>query len=133
MTRFTMPAGEYYIGDLCYVMEPEWEEFCALTINGNKVIDGAFTLKDGRSFLFFNTLYGDGVYSDNYGREYGVDAGLIGAILVDNISEEEKKELDLGHVVTFETPWEAMCIKTNGQMAFGNVVIDTGYEEDYND
>jgi hypothetical protein len=26
----TMPAGRYYIGDLCYVMHDEWDEACAL-------------------------------------------------------------------------------------------------------
>ena len=26
----TFPAGEYYIGDLCYVMHAEWGEVCNL-------------------------------------------------------------------------------------------------------
>ena len=26
----TFPAGEYYIGDLCYVMHAEWGEVCDL-------------------------------------------------------------------------------------------------------
>ena len=35
----TMPAGKYYIGDLCYVMsDKEWEEFCSLTIKDNKCL-----------------------------------------------------------------------------------------------
>ena len=43
----TMPAGKYYVGDLCYVMtDEEWEEFCGITINGNKCIDGEFQLSD---------------------------------------------------------------------------------------
>ena len=43
----SMPAGEYYIGDLCYVMtDEEWNEFCSITIDGMKCIDGEFQMKD---------------------------------------------------------------------------------------
>ena len=61
----SMPAGKYYIGDLCYVMsDAEWEEFCSITIDGHNVIDGEFQLKDGRRFATYGTAFGDGVYSD---------------------------------------------------------------------
>ena len=31
-----MQAGEYYVGDLCYVMtDEEWTQFCNITIQGN--------------------------------------------------------------------------------------------------
>ena len=51
----SMPAGTYYIGDLCYVMtDAEWEQFCKITINGNKVLDGEFEepIYDGVELLF---------------------------------------------------------------------------------
>ena len=44
-----MPAGKYYIGDLCYVMtDDEWREICAIIIKGNQCLDGEFELPDGR-------------------------------------------------------------------------------------
>ena len=46
-----MPAGKYYIGDLAYVMHGEWDEFCDLTIKGNSLSNGEFSLKDGRRLL----------------------------------------------------------------------------------
>ena len=50
----SMPAGKYYIGDLCYVMnDAEWDEFCSITIDGHNVIDGEFQMKDGRRFERF--------------------------------------------------------------------------------
>ena len=55
-----MPAGKYYIGDLCYVMHPEWDEFCRITISGNECLQGEFNLADGRRFATFTTAYGDG-------------------------------------------------------------------------
>ena len=75
-----MPAGKYYVGDLCYVMHPEWDEFCSITIKEHTCLDGEFNLKDGRRFATFGTKWGDGEYRDQFGNRYGVDAGLIGCI-----------------------------------------------------
>jgi hypothetical protein len=41
----TMPAGRYYIGDLCYVMHPEWSECCDLFFppgSSSRGVDGEF-------------------------------------------------------------------------------------------
>ena len=130
-----MNPGEYYIGDLCYVMHDKWEEFCDITINGDNVVDGEFTLKDGTRFATFTTKWGDGCYMDQEGREYSVDAGLIGCILVSDISAEEKKNIRDGHVVTFDYPF-APYKTESGVIRFLDVAIDTDpadddYEDDY--
>lgn len=130
-TEFSMSAGTYYIGDLCYVMHKEWDEFCGLTINENACLDGKFVLNDGREFVTFGTMYGDGVYSDNSGKPYGVDAGLIGAIKVEDISEEDKANIQCGNVVVFEDDWVAKT--ESGVLFFGDVVINTGDEEEDED
>lgn len=81
-----MRPGTYYVGDLCYVMHPQWKEVCDLMFatDGNGVLDGEFNLANGVRFSVQSTAYGDGVYYDTKGREYPVDAGLIGCIrLVD--------------------------------------------------
>ena len=135
----SMPAGEYYIGDLCYVMDDEeWNEFCSITIDGMKCIDGEFSLKDGRRFATYGTAYGDGVYHDQYGHSYAVDAGLIGCILTKDIKAEKYENLlDLGAVMTFdnsfvtsggrgEKDWE-------GVIQFGHVMIETSPSEEYYD
>jgi hypothetical protein len=81
-----MPEGIYYIGDLCYVMDDaEWLEVCDLTIQGSRVIDGEFQLKDGRRFAMYGTAYGDGTYYDQYGHSYSVDSGSIGCIRMADI------------------------------------------------
>lgn len=128
----TMPAGTYYIGDLCYVIA-EWDEFCDITIKGEECLDGEFEMSDGRRFATYGTAYGDGVYEDESGKEYSVDAGLIGCILVGDISKKIYGEMidgNLGHFHTFETPFQTFS--EDGKIYFGNVVIDTDpeYEED---
>ena len=130
-----MPAGRYYIGDLCYVMSDVWEEFCNITIKGNSVIDGEFTLPDGRRFATYSTMYGDGVYPANIGANLSVDAGLIGCILVSDITDPEATEARmkaLGAIVEFGTDFVTESDTYNtGIIQFGRVVIETGdLEED---
>jgi hypothetical protein len=136
MARFGLvdgefPAGEYYIGDLCYVMHPEWDEFCSLTIVGNIVLEGNFSLKDGRKFFFGCTAYGDGMYTDSCGRKYPVDAGLIGIISVNDITDTELKNLKSGNVVTFTKAFDVTA--ENGVFYFDDIFIDTSDDEDEDD
>jgi hypothetical protein len=134
-----MPAGKYYIGDLCYVMnDDEWTEFCSITIDGQKVIDGEFQFKDGRRFATYGTAYGDGVYHDQYGYSYSVDAGLIGCIRVEDIRAEKYENLlDLGSIINFDSPFGTSGGRGDqfwqGRIQIGHVMIETNpvEEEDY--
>lgn len=132
-----MPAGKYYIGDLCYVMtNEEWREFCDITLDGQKVKDGEFQFKDGRRFATYSTAFGDGVYHDQYGHSYSVDAGLIGCILVEDIKADKYDNLlDLGAIQEFDTDFVTGggrgTPEWQGTIQFGRVVIETNpVEED---
>ena len=118
-----MPAGKYYVGDLCYVMHNEWDEACKLMFDpmNGEGSDGTFTLKDGRRFAIFGTAYGDGVYDDQEGREYSVDSGSIGCIKVEDIREEIRE--DLGNIIDF--PNDFYVKKNGGELIFGRVWINT--------
>lgn len=134
MTTVTMPAGTYYIGDLCYVMHVEWNEVCELFFQDRSdhgCNEGKFTLNDGRSFVSFNTRYGDGTYRDQNGDAYYVDAGLIGCIRVDDIREDVPSSGR--NIVTFDT--EFLCSASRGLLKFGHIMIDTdpSYEVDDDD
>ena len=119
-----MQPGKYYIGDLCYVMHGEWDEFCKLTISGNRVLDGEFNLKDGRRFATFTTRWGDGTYFDELGNSYDVDAGLIGCIRLDDIDFTNPANfVSGGRVVEFVK--EFTTFSSGGVISIGNVSIDT--------
>lgn len=129
MNRVKMPAGKYYIGDLCYVMHNEWEEACELFFAGRTDLlcnEGKFKLADGREFVNFNTKYGDGEYFDGL-FSYGVDSGSIGCIRVEDVREE----LPPGAVVmAFLEDFE--CYRDDNMLVFGYVEINTDpseYEE----
>ncbi len=119
----TMPAGKYYVGDLCYVMHPQWDEFCSITIKDHDCYDGEFTLKNGVKFATYGTAWGDGVYFDQQGRQYGVDAGLIGCILVSDINDPEADPENDGQIIEFDEPFETSY--SDGTIFIGHVKINT--------
>ena len=120
-----MPAGKYYVGDLCYVMDSdEWRQVCSIIIKDNQCLDGEFELSDGRRFAIYSTAYGDGGYYDQYGHTYSVDAGSIGCILMSDIRANKYDNLlDLGAILEFAEPFETGS--QGGQLKFGHVIIDT--------
>ena len=122
-----MPAGRYYVGDLCYVMNPQWDEFCNITISGSSVDEGEFQLENGVRFATLCTMYGDGRYYDQVGNQYPVDAGLIGCIRVEDINDPDAR-LELGAVIEFQNDFEVSA--DNGLLTFGHIQINTGDEDD---
>lgn len=132
----TMPAGRYYVGDLCYVMHDVWDEVCDLMFRNACLRGeyGKFKLKDGREFAVYSTAYGDGLYYDGSGREYSVDAGVIGCILESDIRDPHPSvAIEGGNVIDFAKDFDTS--EDRGVIRFGDVYIDTDsdeeYEEDY--
>lgn len=135
-----MRPGTYLVGDLCYVMHPQWKEVCNLMFAcDNGVLDGEFNLANGVRFAVHSTAYGDGVYYDEQDRQYPVDAGLIGCIRVEDVYDPEWY-LEGVHTVEFKNPFELVydngLIKfvehlTNGAISV-TLAVDTDpvYEDD---
>jgi hypothetical protein len=128
-----LPAGTYYIGDLCYVMDNEWDDVCSKIIVDNTVVEGEFVLDDGRIFANFSTAHGDGVYSDNQDKNYAVDSGSIGCIKIDDIRNPNNEDIKrLGNIVTFDAPFN--CHSNGKVITFGHkIAIDTDPPDDYDD
>lgn len=131
-----MPAGVYYVGDLCYVMsDDEWDEFCSLTIKGNDCIDGEFNMKDGRRFATYGTKFGDGEYLDQFRNIYSVDAGLIGCIRFEDIKAVKYENYNnLGKIIEFKNDFVTSgdCGQDwDGVITIGELRIATDPVEEY--
>ena len=128
-----MPAGKYYVGDLCYVMtDKEWDEFCKLTIVDHDCVHGEFNFADGRRFATYGTKWGDGVYKSNINTKHSVDAGLIGCFRVEDIKAEKYEDLEsLGAIVEFEDSFKTY--EKDGLIVFGHVIINTDPDEYYDE
>lgn len=125
-------AGNYYVGDPCYVIE-KWDELIKSTgcfgLEEDKDTtnwhNGCFSY-NGKKCFAEGTAYGDGTYFDNKGREYGVDAGLIGIVPVSAI--DKNKRGDGGQIVEFKEDFRAF--ENKGIFTFGNLVINTRDDDD---
>ena len=116
-----LPAGNYYIGDLCYVVE-NWEEYHQLFFPGDgKQHVGVFTNSEGVKFANYGTAFGDGIYYDEEKNEYAVDSGSIGCIPVEAIQEPHA----LGNVVYFPVEFDCEYLESSGTIRIGDVFIDT--------
>ena len=103
-----LPAGDYYIGDLCYVVE-NWEEYHKLffPVEGGDQHVGVFTNSAGVKFANYGTAFGDGIYRDEEGNEYAVDSGSIGCIPIEAIQEPHA----LGNIVNFPVDFDCEYIE----------------------
>ena len=133
--KMVLPAASYYIGDLCYVMHAEWREVCELLFadrTDGGCNEGVFNLKDGRTFVIFNTAFGDGIYQDQVGHDFMVDSGSIGCIKFSDINLDNKDNfLTGGYVVSFDNDFE---VDTDGALlTFGHIRIDTDPLDDYDE
>lgn len=126
----SMPAGKYYVGDLCYVIKSRWDEVCDVLFAKTDHAAGEFVLQDGTRFAAYGTFWGDGSYRDDAGRNYPVDAGLIGCVLVSDLDPEEyTKAFEHprwvpGHIIEFVNRFETGHDGA-GLIAFGYITIDT--------
>lgn len=125
-----VPEGQYVLGDPCYAVPDDlWNDL----LDSCQFFSFPIGLvqKKGESFVYhvlgFSTAYGDGCYEGSNGRQYPVDAGLIGLVPI-QLAEEGSYEQ--GDVLTFTKP--TICASNGkGELKFGNVVIDTDYAQCY--
>jgi hypothetical protein len=117
-----LPAGKYYLGDPCYVIDDTlWDEFLGLFWE-QKPRGGIFTFC-GYECCAFYTRYGDGQYElEPYGGWLPVDAGMIGAIPIDLCTRSSGHQN--GERVVFDVPVE--CEERDGRLCFGEFYVETG-------
>lgn len=138
-TQEPFAAGTYLVGDPCYAfsnyhpsdtslwrqwLDSAWHEGDP---NKMRILDGRV---QGRRIAASVTAYGDGVYYDEKGHEYPVDAGLIGVVhesflpfLSPTETAEGKTPFGM-HLVTFAEPFHVEF--NDGVIAIGDILIETG-------
>jgi hypothetical protein len=94
--HFTAPPGKYYVGDLCYALYNDMYK----SVFGGQGYSGGLYQKGPSFFLVASTYAGDGAYVDSNGREYLVDAGIIGICSWDLV-DEKSRSIHGGHMMSF--------------------------------
>ena len=127
---FHVPAGTYYVGDLCYEMKDELYD----DIWGKKFgyAEGLYRRKsDGAVFGMFGTG-GDGAWKDDYGKEYTVDAGILGVASVALCKGEETDNYEDFNNTT--ECWHGQNEDDKEVFAFGHVCLSApGWDNESDD
>lgn len=129
-----LAAGEYYIGDPCYILHEdqydtlldETDFFMLGSVDRGGIM---FDKATGKYFSVLGTKYGDGCYRGNNGFNYGVDAGCIACIPVEMVSEP--RYVEEVTAVNFNRDFEVRY--EDGLIVFGDVIINTDPDEDYDE
>jgi len=102
--------GKYYFGDVCYVMDDdvyhkEWGKEDDPNWHEVGYQDGVHETSKG-TFVVAGTAYGDGVYRGTDGRDYGVDAGVLGIVPESLWKVGEAEAGGMGKVIDVRTKLE---------------------------
>jgi len=138
-------ANMVYVGDPCYclndVIYPDAIDQADPEGKFDSIASGAHV--EG---AFVNTAYGDGEYEGSDGRNYGVDAGIIGIVNITNVTATEGKDFQslskLGRVIKLPkyavTQYEVsrdvdgvITIDIKQGRFTETIAIPTGDEEEY--
>lgn len=103
----------FYVGDICYVLNDDI--YFGVWRDKYQFEDGQCYTDDGNSFGVASTAYGDGCYVGSDGVCYGVDAGVLGVVPLELVSNIDNAK-ELGRVV--EGAGEAVMAAKDGLFLF---------------
>lgn len=123
--RATIKSNKgFYIGDICYVLSKD-------VYNGvwgkiGQYQDGEYITDDGYKFAMASTAYGDGCYDDDGNNVYSVDAGVLGVVPFELVTNWNKAQWG----AVFEGAGEATMVARDGSFEFAlpngrKIKIDT--------
>ena len=138
-----LPAGTYYIGDLCYIFDSDfdfWSDICEIYHNkcqGQTVFEYKLNepyVKDRSvaKFAMMRTKWGDGEYYGYDDNIYCVDSGTIGCVEVqdyESITGEVSSTFFANQLFVFDKEFEVYS--DDGILHFGHIVIDTKVKKDW--
>ena len=123
-----LKAGEYYIGDCCYVLDDDllegfdWsDDFCEQFWVSEEDI-----IIKGENIVAYSTAHGDGVYPSSVGFNFPVDAGLIGCT-PKGLWKGEGEPFGC-FLVKFDQDFK--CSSDGSTLSFGHVEIYTDWEDE---
>tara|TARA_R110000737_G_scaffold208101_1_gene225882 strand:+ start:342 stop:752 length:411 start_codon:yes stop_codon:yes gene_type:complete len=133
-----LSKGTYWIGDLCYILNKAngfvwdfvlqetgflglYEEGTLENMNPDNAT-GYFKFL-GVEFFSSGTANGDGLFYDQSGNPYPVDAGVIGCFPTASL---KNVPTNCGRVVEFERDFQCSLCDEDGDIGIGHVWIETG-------
>lgn len=133
MTTYHMPAGTYYFGDPCYALRDCWDEAIEDTNFMEDFSNTKFRFRAG------DTAYGDGTYLGSgmfAGKEFGVDAGLLGFVPIDEMTSTIDEVKGSGVIVEMPEPFvfevDDGVFVVNDRVVVHTALYDDEDDDDFN-
>lgn len=124
----SVPAGDYVVGDPCYVLHQWWDKF----------LDNMDPIKNTSTFeiapgleitcVYFDTAYGDGCWEGSDSHMYAADAGMLGLVPAIVLEYGEAAPTWYNRLVTFDTDFTAWHDGV-GRMDFDGIRINTNDDD----
>lgn len=127
-TEIILEAGDYFIGELLYVLFDDEESSILIRQSSSNQLK-KISLPNDRFVVCFRSRDEAGRYYDNEMNEYDFDIGVIGCVPVNFLNEDENPNLDAGKIVSFSESFSV--ILTDQEFRVGDTVISfSSYESD---
>lgn len=128
MSSVYVPAGKYVLSDPCYVVPQDmWIHLLESCDYFNEPEGRVEKYGTEYKVYAFATAYGDGSYTSSEGHDLGVDSGLIGLTPVELIDTSDHEYNAKNHIVEFTHTTQ--CYSNEGVLHFGNITVNTEYDE----
>jgi hypothetical protein len=139
--KLSLPAGAYYIGDPCYILNSEVYDRIlmpsAIEAERNRRNSYEFYSNPNNQYtqrgVVMSTLHGDGCFTSNIGFTFAVDSGQIACIDIAciGIDERIKNCIDRKFVYLYTASKPFDCVRhDNGVLRFNSISINTSDMEE---
>ena len=130
--------GRVMITDPCYFIEDnDWQELCDIwyppsnKYKGTELSKACVVEYKGARILIGTTAYGDGQYKVRGAGHFGVDAGCMCVVQVDELLATGLEAVDEYSATYLDVGPDPVIVTTDGKGRFeGAVHVDTTYEEE---
>ena len=125
MSEYQMPAGEYYFGDPCYVLDSKWMDLLISTDYLEDYSDTDWITRAGSTLYGDGTFFGMGIMSQ---FKFTVDSGSIGLVPLTEMCVDAVNVNPLGKRFTMDEPFIFKVI--DGRFYINDkLVLDTGVDD----
>jgi len=139
--KLSLPAGAYYIGDPCYILNSEVYDRIlmpsAIEAERNRRNSYEFYSNPNNQYtqrgVVMSTLHGDGCFTSNIGFTFAVDSGQIACIDIACVGIRELiwNSIDRKFVYLYTASKPFDCVRhDNGVLRFNSISINTSDMEE---
>ncbi len=108
-----MTPGNYYIGDLFFVLQEEFELIKKSSLN-------EFILNQDRKIAIYPTINLKEQYQDQFGQDYLIENGNIGCIRIEDV-DSINADFSKGKIISFYDFFDTR--ETLSRILFGHICL----------